>query len=298
MSKTSLESGYGSNSDDFIPEPNVQRIRQDQMRLQNNFEIGKVLMNSANGRIYTGRVVKTQEQVILKQIPRVTCHSWTKFQGHLVPSEIAYHFHAAANDSDDVIIRPITWLEKRSSFVLVMEYAENTIDLFDLSQKYGPVNQEAACIIFRQIVAMLKTLDRSGICHRDIKDENIVINLNTLQVKLIDFGCATKTRHGVVTDFSGTPEFYPPEFWSEKTYTQNGLSMWSCGIVLYILLNGRLPYDNVSELQFYRVEHDLSVEKLPEHPRNILYKMLQRSNNTRLALPELERLVSSWESSL
>ena len=67
MSKTSLESGYGSNSDDFIPEPNVQRIRQDQMRLQHDFEIGKVLMNSANGRIYTGRVVKTQEQVILKQ---------------------------------------------------------------------------------------------------------------------------------------------------------------------------------------------------------------------------------------
>ena len=297
MSKSSLESGYGSTNDDFIPEPNLQRIQADKTRLENSFIIEKLLMNSANGRIYTGIDCATKEKVIFKQIPRVTCTTWSKFEGHLVPSEVAYHFQASKFDDFDVIVRPLTWMEKRSSFVLVMEYVENSIDLFDLTQKYGTLNDEAVCIIFRQIVQMLKVLEKGGICHRDIKDENIVINLTTLQVKLIDFGCATQSRTGQLVDFSGTPEFYPPEFWLNKKYTQIGLSVWSVGIVLYILVNGKLPYEGVREIPFYNVENDLSVQKTSDNVQTLLLHTLKRNPLHRPTLSDLEAFVANWEKS-
>lgn len=297
MSKSSLESGYDSTSEEFTPEPNMQRIQADKIRLEQDYVIEKLLMNSANGRIYSGVEVQTKENVILKQIPRVTCNSWTKYNGCLVPSEIALHFQAATCDEYGVIVRPITWMEKRSSFVLVMEYIDNSMDLFDLTKKYGALNDEAVCIIFRQIVQMLKVLERSGICHRDIKDENIVINQTTLEVKLIDFGCATPTRLGVVTDFSGTPEFYPPEFWLNKEYTQTGLTMWSVGIVLYILMNGKLPYEGVRQLPFYSVGKDAALLKMSSTSRSMLLHTLQRNQKHRPSLEELERMVCNWEKS-
>ena len=50
--------------------------------------------------------------------------------------------------------------------------------------------------------------------HRDVKDENILLNSKTMQVKLIDFGCGTRLRDANYTEFAGTPEFYPPEWYT------------------------------------------------------------------------------------
>ena len=146
--------------------------------------------------------------------------------GFDIPSEIYYHFKAAANDQSDVIVRPITWLEKKSSFVLVMEHIQKSCDLFDLTQKYGALKEEQVRIIFGQIIEMVEVLQKSGISHRDIKDENIIIDLTTLQVKLIDFGCATTDFEGEYTDFSGTPEFYPPEFWKTRKYEHPRITIY------------------------------------------------------------------------
>ena len=174
--------------------------------------------------------------------------NWMKHEGHLVPAEIVYHIRAASFDKQNVIVKPLTWMEKRSSFVLVMEFLEDSMDLFDLVKNHGPLNEEAASIIFGQIVEMVITLNEAGLCHRDIKDENIVICPKTLNVKLIDFGCATELSEGVSSDFSGTPEFYPPEFWRNRNFTHKGLNSWSVGIVLYILLVGKLPFENVNQI--------------------------------------------------
>ena len=295
MSQTSIESGYQSQNEEIIPKPNMSRILTDKYRLENEYSIDKLLMNSANGRIYTGVQLSTNAKVVLKQIPRENCHSWSKLDGEMVPTEIAHHFHASKFDQNQVIIRPITWMEKRSSFVLVMEYLDNSCDLFELSKKYGALNEQAVCIIFRQLVQIYECLTKAGLCHRDIKDENIIVSLDTLQIKLIDFGCSTQLTRLQCNDFSGTPEFYPPEYWRNRKYTHHGLTVWSIGMVVYIMLNGTLPYTDISSIGHFRIEHDELYQKSSSIVRKLLKSTLHTFPSVRADLNGLVELARKWE---
>ena len=297
MSANSFESGYSSNGEQGShgrPEPNLVRIRADQKRLDEEFTITNLLMNSANGRIYEGEIKRTRENVILKQIPRDLVTSWASLDGHIVPSEIFYHFKAASYDNQDCIVRPLTWLEKNSSFVLVMEKMSNCSDVFELIKNHGPLHPSAALVIMRQLAQIVECLDRADICHRDLKDENLIIDRVTLKVKLIDFGCATDTDSRVQFVFSGTPEFYPPEYYSRKCYYQKYATSWSCGMILYVLLNGDLPFRDVRAIQHFHIHQtDLFHFVNDRQVKELLTGLLSPIPSERLSTEQLVKITNS-----
>ena len=86
---------------------------------------------------------------------------------------------------------------------------------------------------------------KSKVLHRDLKDENILINTADLSVKIIDFGCACeyKSSYSYAT-VAGTPEFFPPEIVRTQNYSADALNAWSIGILVYILVQGDVPFDN------------------------------------------------------
>ena len=86
---------------------------------------------------------------------------------------------------------------------------------------------------------------KSQILHRDLKDENILINTADLSVKIIDFGCACEYKPDYsYTTIAGTPEFFPPEIIRLQKYAADPLNAWSIGILVYILVQGDVPFDN------------------------------------------------------
>ena len=90
-----------------------------------------------------------------------------------------------------------------------------------------------------QIVEICQRLFSANIVHRDIKDENIMINTKTLEVTLIDFGCAIEfCQNDLFTTFSGTVEFYPPEWFDSGFYCPMKGTVWSIGCLLFTLLTG------------------------------------------------------------
>lgn len=94
------------------------------------------------------------------------------------------------------------------------------------------------------------------------KDENIIINLDTLQCSLIDFGCATEMTNQSTSIFCGTLEFYPPEYYQTGYYNQSDLTSWSVGLVLYLLLIGHLPFNSVDELLNFDIETNSGISDL------------------------------------
>ncbi len=101
------------------------------------------------------------------------------------------------------IIKMLDYFEDTDHFYIVMERPEKYIDLFDYITQKGVVSERSARYLFRQIVEAVQYCLSRGVLHRDVKDENILIDLKTNQIKLIDFGSGTYLRDGVYTEYEG-----------------------------------------------------------------------------------------------
>ena len=130
---------------------------------------------------------------------------------------------------------------------LVMELLAGG-DLFDRVVKKGKYTEEEAKGLMRQLFDAISYLHAQGIAHRDLKLENIMLvsQDNDVDIKVTDFGLA-KTE-GKLKTFCGTPNYYAPEV-LERRYTVRGegsysvaADMWSCGVMLYVLLSGEMPW--------------------------------------------------------
>ncbi|KAI1313039.1 hypothetical protein EDD11_002744 [Mortierella claussenii] len=118
-------------------------------------------------------------------------------------------------------------------------------DLFECIEHHSKFSESQARLIFKQIVGCVHYLNSRGICHRDIKDENIVID-NDFVVKLIDFGSAVIIPpQGKVFDrFYGTINYASPEILKGEKYRAESAEIWSLGILLYTILYGEVPFND------------------------------------------------------
>ena len=248
------ESGYSSDECQ-IKSPKNAVIDRDAKLFARKYTVEDELMKSANGVLYTGFQIKTGKPVVIKQIPRNIISKYEIVGSRMVPSEI--FMHAKAYEFSKSVVEPLDWFERRSSFVLVMEKPENSMDLFEFSKKYGRINEEAAKVIFKQIVECSNQLFKGGLIHRDLKDENVLINPATLEIKIIDFGCAS-VRKPVYTSCRGTPEFWPSEWYQSRSYEPEPLTVYSLGAILYILLVGEWNFENGTHLRNFLDEKHIS----------------------------------------
>ena len=105
------------------------------------------------------------------------------------------------------VIKLIEYYELPDCYLLIMERlgtsASGCKDLFDFISDNGPLKEDLAQRIFRQIVETVASCHKAGVIHRDIKDENILVDERHNQVKLIDFGSGDKYHDEIYTDFDG-----------------------------------------------------------------------------------------------
>ncbi|KAG5417513.1 GIN4 [Candida metapsilosis] len=133
--------------------------------------------------------------------------------------------------------------ETSKALYLVLEYVEGG-ELFDLLVEMGPLQEPEAIKYFRQIILGTAYCHALGICHRDLKPENLLLDAQ-LNVKLADFGMAALESNGKLLDTScGSPHYAAPEIVSGLKYHGAASDVWSCGVILFALLTGRLPFDD------------------------------------------------------
>ena len=167
------------------------------------------------------------------------------WHGHWIPREA---FMMSRVLGVEGCIQLIDWYERPCCFYIVMERPADSMDLFDLISKNGPLEEDVCRSFFRQVLDVTMRCHREGILHRDIKDENILVNLKTGNLKLIDFGSAAFLHEKVYTGYYGTRAYGPPEWIELNQYHGIPATVWTLGIFLFNLACGDVPFDNDKEI--------------------------------------------------
>ena len=142
------------------------------------------------------------------------------------------------------VVKLIDYHETSYGYYIVMEIF-NGKDLFDFISESGPLSESVAREIFSQVVETVLDCQSRGVLHGDIKDENIMIDKETLEVKMIDFGSGQWfDPNQLYNKYEGTRVYAPPEWITSRSYYAESLTVWSLGILLYDLLCGNIPFES------------------------------------------------------
>ena len=143
------------------------------------------------------------------------------------------------------IIRLYEVLETPHDIFVVMEYVKSG-ELFDYIVEKGRLGENEARHFFQQIVSGVEYCHRNMVVHRDLKPENLLLDSKN-NVKIADFGLSNVMRDGHFLKTScGSPNYAAPEVISGKLYSGPEVDVWSCGVIMYALLCGSLPFDDES----------------------------------------------------
>ncbi|KAJ5229111.1 hypothetical protein N7489_009819 [Penicillium chrysogenum] len=189
--------------------------------------------------------------------------------------------------------------ENRGELYLVLEHVEGG-ELFDYVSNNGPLPEEEAVRLFRQIIAALGYCHRFNICHRDLKPENILLDSNH-NVKLADFGMAALQPAGHWLNTScGSPHYAAPEIIYGRKYRGDRADMWSCGIILYALLTGYLPFDGGdlgSTLRLVKKGDYIIPPELSDEAADLIQRILQKRPEDRISMQNiwLHPLLTKYE---
>ena len=189
------------------------------------------------------------------------------------------------------IVQLFDIMESKTNLYFVMEYCKGG-ELFDYIVKNKRLNEKVACNFFQQIINGVEYLHKQGIIHRDLKPENLLLDYKN-QIKISDFGLSTfYTKNNFLQTACGTPSYAPPEMLDGKQYNGEASDIWSCGIILYAMLCGTLPFtESKEEIIVKKIKmHDYVIPNyLSKDAQDILNKILKINPEERLTINDIKK---------
>ncbi|XP_059420702.1 serine/threonine-protein kinase pim-2-like isoform X2 [Carassius carassius] len=215
----------------------------DKGHIRKQYKIGRMLGEGGCGSVYEGTRCEDGLKVAVKCSEKTPDMSYIRVPGHpkRLPMEIGLMLMANNGPSVSQIIKLLDWEDDTDHYVIVMERPVPCVDLFTFVDDEEMLDEGIARNIMRQIIDAAKTCCDRGVFHRDIKLENILVNQDTMEVKLIDFGCGAVMKKSAFKSFSGTKEYCPPEFNLKGRYKAKPTTVWTLGFILFEMLCGECP---------------------------------------------------------
>ncbi|KAJ3124277.1 hypothetical protein HK098_001287 [Nowakowskiella sp. JEL0407] len=273
------------------------------VEFESKYKILKELGSGGHSTVRLAERTTDSKLVVCKFIKQSSVWHWH----HLSPAKkIPLEIHILkllSSQNQPGIIQFFEYFEvSQGKYIIVMEYlGEEWVDFYDYIEMFGPVDEGEAKEIFRKTVDVVLFLHKLGYCHNDIKDENILINTKTREIKLIDFGSATKIQSGKqCTLFYGTKKFAAPEAIQGDSYYPESQEVWALGALLYVTLFKMDPFKNDEEI----VELDLSrrIDRLrhlgkvngganiSDDAKDAICEMMRKDWRERIAIEDIKTL--------
>ena len=173
--------------------------------------------------------------------------------------------------------------ETDTHIFIVMEYICG--DLLGFIRKRGKLSETVSKIIFKQLIEGLRYIHSKKIVHRDIKLDNILIDL-TNTIKICDFGVSRKiSKDEIMHEHCGTPAYIAPEIFENNGYTGFQCDIWSAGVTLYYILGGIQPFraNSIKDLEKKVIAGEFEpIEDISEEANNLIKLMLKTDPKKRI----------------
>eukprot|EP01018_Ginkgo_biloba_P030748 Gb_31411 [translate_table: standard] len=171
-------------------------------------------------------------------------------------------------------------------------------ELFDKIVNHGRLKEDEARRYFQQLINAVDYCHSRGVYHRDLKPENLLLDAYG-NLKVSDFGLSALPQQvredGLLHTTCGTPNYVAPEVINDKGYDGATADLWSCGVILFVLMAGYLPFDESNLMTLYRKIYKAEFtcpSWFSSSVKKLITRILDPNPKTRITIPEI--LENEW----
>ncbi|KAG2247074.1 hypothetical protein Bca4012_089966 [Brassica carinata] len=274
---------------DSLPQP--QNQSSPAKILLGKYELGRRLGSGSFAKVHLARSIETNELVAIKIIDKKKT-----IDSNMEP-RIIREIDAMRRLRDHPNILKIhEVMATKSKIYIVMELASGG-ELFSKLLRRGRLPESTARRYFQQLASALQFSHRDGVAHRDVKPQNLLLDKEG-NLKVSDFGLSALPEHlqnGLLHTACGTPAYTAPEVISRRGYDGAKADAWSCGVILFVLLVGEVPFDDSNIGSMYRKiqRRDYKFPSwISKQAKSIIYQMLDPNPATRMGIETV--MITTW----
>ncbi|CAA3001120.1 CBL-interacting kinase 2-like [Olea europaea subsp. europaea] len=215
--------------------------------LMQRYELGRLLGQGTFAKVYYARSINTGQGVAIKVIDK------EKVMRVGLIAQIKREISVMRLVRHPNIVHLYEVMATKTKIYFVIEYAKGG-ELFNKVAK-GKLKEDVARKYFMQLINAVDFCHSRDVYHRDLKPENLLLDENE-NLKISDFGLSalaeSKRQDGLLHTTCGTPAYVAPEVINRKGYEGAKADIWSCGVILFVLLAGYLPFHDSNLMEMYR----------------------------------------------
>ncbi|KAK6121711.1 hypothetical protein DH2020_044545 [Rehmannia glutinosa] len=255
--------------------------------LFDKYELGKLLGCGAFAKVYHARDVATGQSVAIKVVNKSRLNN-----NAILMANIKREISIMRRLRHQHIVKLFEVMATRGKIYFVLEFVKGG-ELFAKVAK-GRFSEDLGRKYFQQLISAVSYCHLRGVYHRDLKPENLLVDENG-DLKVSDFGLSALTDQvradGLLHTLCGTPAYVAPEILAKKGYDGAKIDVWSCGVVLFVLTAGYLPFNDPNLMSMYKkiYKGEFRCPKwMSPDLKRFLSRLLDTNPETRITINEIK----------